>query len=294
MKTHKLIVIALTALFLFSLNALAGESSKNNPAGSNSDELYFGQKPPGEKAEIFAPEVMKYEPHDSPVILENENLMIVGAMEVGIKFYRMTDGKLSPVSNPLGFDVPAICQGMAVSPALDRLYIRDWNDRDPYFYFIDKTEDGWTAPKKLSDEVNSIDTHWQFTIADNENLYFLSRSQGIVVAVFDGKTHLKPVPLKLEDGSNMQGGSPYISPDESYILFAMDNDLYISYNMKNGQWTTPKNLGPEINSGYMDNCPRISPNGKYLFFTSRKNGPDWVLCWADASFVEKLRPEFLK
>jgi len=35
----------------------------------------------------------------------------------------------------------------------------------------------------------------------------------------------------------------------------------------------------------------ISPNGKYLFFVSRRNGPDFVTCWADASFIEKLNPK---
>ena len=72
-------------------------------------------------------------------------------------------------------------------------------------------------------------------------------------------------------------------------------DLYISYKMSNGKWTSPKDLGTEINSpGIYDLCPKVSPNGKYLFFISRRNGPDFQVFWADAKFIEELKPDELR
>ena len=284
----------LVMLVLVLLAAVPLQAQGNKEERSGSTETYFGQKPPGTKAEVFAPDMLTIEPHDSPVIMQDESLMIIGSMEEGILFYEMTNGTLSLTPNPLGFDIPTICQGVAVSPSKNRFYIRDWNDGDAYFYFIDKTANGWTSPKSLGDDVNSIDTHWQFTVAANENLYFLSRGQGIVVSVSDGDAHLKPVPLKLEDGSDLQGGTPYISPDESYLLFCANDDLMIGYRLSNGKWTTPRNLGPDINSTQLDICPRVSPNGKYLFFISRRSGADFITCWADASFIEDLRPKELE
>jgi len=294
MKIIMTIVVVLLALFLSTIPALAQENSNDNSEGSALSNLYLGQKPPGKKAEMFAPEVLTIEPHDAPVIIEDEALIIAGTMEEGMIFYEMTNGRLSLTTNPLGFDIPEVCQGIAVSPSKDRLYIRDWNNGDVFFYFIDKNENGWTPPKSLGGEVNSIDTHWQFTVARNENLYFLSCGEGIVVSVFDGNAHSKPVPVKLEDNSILQGGTPYISPDEAYLMFCKDDDLQISYNLNNGKWTTPQSLGPDINSDALDICPKLSPNGKYLFFVSRRNGPDFVTYWADAGFVEDLRPEGLK
>jgi len=74
----------------------------------------------------------------------------------------------------------------------------------------------------------------------------------------------------------------------------MDEDLHISYNLRNGKWTTPQNLGTYINSDYLELCPRISPNGKYLFFITRRIGQDFITYWADAGFIEDLKPKELK
>ncbi len=253
-----------------------------------SKELYFGQKPPGKKAEIFAREALAFEPHDSPVISKDETWMIIGTIEHGIRFYKMASGKLSLTENPVGFDIPEICNGIALSPTKNRVYFLIWKNDDEDFYFIEKTEHQWTRPKSLGEEVNSFRTHWQFSLAMNENLYFASDS--ILVSVFDGNSHLRPVALKLEDSSPLRGSTPFIAPDESYIIFSVDEDLHISYNLHNGKWTDPCNLGPDINSDHLENCPIISPNGKYLFLISRRDDRNFNIFWADAGFVERLRP----
>ena len=256
-------------------------------------ERYFGQKPPGEKSEIFAPEVLAFECHDSPVISKEETWMIIGTMEHGIRFYTMVNGKLSLTTNPLSFDIPEICNGIALSLTKNRVYFLIWKNNDEDFYFIEKKGNHWTRPKSLGEEVNSFRTHWQFSLSMNENLYFASDS--ILVSVFDGNSHLKPVPLKLENNRNLRGSTPFIAPDESYIIFSLDEDLQISYNLYNGKWTAPHNLGPDINSDNLDNCPIISPNGKYLFFISRRDNLKFTIYWADAGFIEKLKPlELLK
>ena len=61
--------------------------------------------------------------------------------------------------------------------------------------------------------------------------------------------------------------------------------------LKNNTWTAPRSLGPDINKkGSFDLCPKISPNGKYLFFISRREGTDFQIYWADAGFIENLKP----
>jgi len=58
--------------------------------------------------------------------------------------------------------------------------------------------------------------------------------------------------------------------------FARDSlgssDLYVSYN--NGDsWSKPVNLGEPINTRARDYSPRISPDGKYLVFSSERGFP---------------------
>jgi hypothetical protein len=44
------------------------------------------------------------------------------------------------------------------------------------------------------------------------------------------------------------------------------NDLYISYRQQDGTWSKGYNLGPKVNTAAEELGPRISPDGKYLFF----------------------------
>jgi hypothetical protein len=69
-----------------------------------------------------------------------------------------------------------------------------------------------------------------------------------------------------------------VAPDESFILTGCygrqdgygNYDIYYRKNV-NGVWTASKNLGPGVNSRFRDYSPRISPDGRYLFFTSERD-----------------------
>ncbi|HBH05414.1 MAG TPA: hypothetical protein DDX92_02280 [Flavobacteriales bacterium] len=78
--------------------------------------------------------------------------------------------------------------------------------------------------------------------------------------------------------------SPTLTVDEDIIYFTrneptgmtyeggtpvMDEDLYMSYaSGDSALWSKAKNLGKQINSRYKEGASAISPDGKYLFFTS--------------------------
>ena len=119
------------------------------------------------------------------------------------------------------------------------------------------------------------------TSSENENIYF-TYDGNIMVSVFDGEKHLKPVNLKLENNENLKGVTPYIAPDESYLIYSLgykvgEADIYISYRLKNNKWTKPVDLGPDINrKDAMDLCPMVSPDGKYIVFWSMISS-EWEL-----------------
>ncbi len=58
---------------------------------------------------------------------------------------------------------------------------------------------------------------------------------------------------------------PFIAPDGSYLLFAREMDLFVSFRRPDGSWAEPASLGPEINSPAIDICPQVSADGKYSF-----------------------------
>ena len=276
-------------IFITGITVLSTRAQISQPNGP-----YFGQEPPGKEAELFAPQIITWEVHGSPLISHDLKEIIIGSMEEGTKYFNMSDGIWS-LQEALPFDTPRNCNGMFISPSGKKVYFLIWESYDENFYMIEKINGKWSKLHSLGEEVNSFPTHWQFTTAKNENLYFASEGN-IVVSVYDGKAHIKPISLKLENLKNLEGGTPFIAPDESYLIFShgpdmTDTDLYISYRQEDNRWTVPQTLGSSINAeGCLDLCPKISPDGKYLFFISRRIGTDFKVYWVDAGFVEALRP----
>jgi hypothetical protein len=92
---------------------------------------------------------------------------------------------------------------------------------------------------------------------------------------------------------NHQASDPGIAPDESFMVFTAKDlsggyghrDLYLSVRLPDGTWSKPRNLGPKINTAYIEHGGRISPDKKYLFF-NRSNGWDPGIHAADIYWVE--------
>lgn len=165
------------------------------------------------------------------------------------------------------------------------------------------------------------------TLSNNGNVYFHADYESPSMAVDFSKTDIYrskyvdnhySTPEKItEVSSNVSEWDPFISPNEDYLIFSSPRqdtygagDMYISF-YNNGTWTLPKNMGPIINSPAMDYCASLSPDGKYLFFSSYRsmttlpdqphsyaelqktvNGPlngYGDIYWIKASIIDQLR-----
>ena len=72
-----------------------------------------------------------------------------------------------------------------------------------------------------------------------------------------------------------------------------ERDIYIAYRKTDDTWTKPFNLGDKINSRYSECRAYVSPDGKYLFYTSSRTG-NMDAFWADARIIDELKPDELK
>ncbi|MEJ8818476.1 OmpA family protein [Lacibacter sp. H407] len=68
---------------------------------------------------------------------------------------------------------------------------------------------------------------------------------------------------------------PSLSPDKRTLYFAArdpsgfgGSDLFVCYLQANGQWGTPRNMGPEINTSGDESCPFIHADNQTFYFTS--------------------------
>ncbi len=68
---------------------------------------------------------------------------------------------------------------------------------------------------------------------------------------------------------------PSLSPDKRALYFAArdpsgygGSDLFVSYLQPNGNWGTPENMGPEVNTNADESCPFIHADNQTFYFTS--------------------------
>jgi len=157
-------------------------------------------------------------------------------------------------------------------------------DYDIWYVERSNIDEKWGEPINPGAPVNSKHNEFYPAITLSGNLYLTSdapASMGkddIFLCSWNGVTY--DTPVALNDSINSEGYefNAYVSPDESFMLFSGYNrkdglgsaDLYISYR-KGEAWTKAQNLGPAINSKYMDYCPFVDLSSGTLYFTSKRS-----------------------
>ncbi|QES90260.1 OmpA family protein [Rhizosphaericola mali] len=140
-------------------------------------------------------------------------------------------------------------------------------------------------PINMGDNINSPQAEYypSFTI-DDSTLVFTRRGEGIredFLESFRDKNG-KYAPATLIKGiinDEPSKGALNISQDGQWLIFAGNFgnkgfgnfDLYISYKTENG-WSAPQNLGPNINTGFWESSPSLSPDKSTLYFSSNRTG----------------------
>ncbi|GIV38999.1 MAG: cell envelope biogenesis protein OmpA [Thermonema sp.] len=143
-------------------------------------------------------------------------------------------------------------------------------------------------PKPLPGKVNREDYLQYFPVltADEEMLIFTARrkeqgrDEDILVSYRqeDGSWG-EPQPLSPVINTAASEGTCAISADGTVLVFTSCQsrrgygscDLFVSYRYGN-EWSTPVNLGANVNSSSWESQPTLSPDGRVLFFVSDRPG----------------------
>ncbi len=305
---------------------------------------YLGQKPPGMKPEMFAPKLLSFAGSSELNISfspdgnefcyslitdgEGSQLSKPGSpfLHRYIFYSQLKSGKWTePIEYPY---IPNHLQWLPnFSPDGNRIYFNSKRtdvDPDeissPYIWYIERKDKGWSNPVEIDFGPDYRGWTGVFpTVAANGNLYFTlfpDRQRGYIYKS-EPKNNRYRFPEKISDTINKDGGNhPFIAPDESYLLFDRNGDLFISFRSLGGEWLEPENLGNSVNTKYMERRPFVSFDSKFLFFSSNRinqipvekalslselrnltdfpqNGFQHIY-WVDAKIIEQLKPEHLK
>jgi len=281
---------------------------------------YLGQERPNSTPKPFAPGILlnTHRPHGNITFSpDGKEIYWTAALDFGafqkIWMMHQVNGQWSP-PKAVFFPDPYTVGGPAVSPDGERLFFdvlkpaeEKGQNPDHDIWFQEKNAPGRGEVIKPGSPLNSDKSALGPSISLNGTIYFYSFDieGGFGSVDIYRSRHFKDgyeTPENLGDSINSKFMEtlPYIAPDESYLLFSSmrpdgygDFDLYVSYHKEDGTWTKSKNLGETINTPARESISVVSPDGKYIFFISRRNGIGEFF-WVDAKIIEELKPEELK
>jgi hypothetical protein len=275
MGTKNLIVTFTVLLGMGSVGLCAEPFAKGS---------YLGQTPPGSTAQVFAPGLIcntRKRPWEANGSFSADGNTFCFMRPGGFFITENTDQgwtapKLIESVKKSGLSV----WGPSLSPDANSIYFT-YATLEPAskrnIYRCDRTAHGWTKPQTLGPPLSSPDPELTCSIAGNNSIYILRGGSGggVFCAPYENDTWSRVIKLPIE------GCDPGVAPDESFMVVADKDkpggyghfDLNLILHLSDGSWSKPRNLGPKINSAYIEFGPRISPDKKYLFF-NRSNGWD--------------------
>jgi ankyrin repeat protein len=273
---------------------------------------YLGQEPPGETAVLFAPRFVSTERNQLNAVFspDGREFYFTELRPGGsaIMVTKVEDGFWSRPT-PLGFSGPYTDVDHFMTRDGQRMYFCSNRPLTPGaetnpnadIWVTTRTEQGWGPPRHLGPTVNSEAGDYYPSFADDGTLYLSSRRPDALgdsdiyrASQVDGEL-LPPENLGPPVNTRDSEYDPFVAPDHSFLVFSSsrpggrgESDLYISFRGAAGAWTEPRNMGPGVNSESRDFTPMLSPDGNYLFFTSRRAGVGDIY-WVDARVIETLR-----
>lgn len=290
---------------------------------------YLGQKRPGTEPEVFAPGLISTGDFEFKAVFSpsaNELFFVRAnpAYSTWAIFYTTKESgqwsppKVAPFSGRYNDFYPSF------SPDGQQLFfsssrpVGEETDTAVVRYrtfMVIKTASGWSEPQLV------IGQGYNPSAGPGQELYY-GYGRDIYVSHFSEGHYSPGKKMSTRINGNTYDNLPFVAPDGSYLLFVSAErpdskgkmDLYISFKKKNGQWANAVNLGDGINTPFIESNPVVTPDGKYLIFTSdrvpevnypdkarsydelmslingpRNGSPD--VYWVSTEIFDKLRPE---
>lgn len=285
MKKRTAPLKALCALFLFFLSALALQTSKNT-----STDAALSQAEP----QLFGPGVISTSDFEFNATFSPDGNTVYFSKSDPI-FYHITI-VLSHKKNG-HWTEPEVAPFSGI-----------WKDTDPFvapdgkklFFISTRPVDGgttprkdydiwyveltdanvWGPPKHLGSPINSDESEVYPSVTRDGTLYFCVShtdrpgSHIYRSVLINGKYG---APEMLPFSSKASDIDPTIAADESFIVFSSrdrgglgQGDIYISFRTAEGNWSSPQNLGPKVNSPFHEIATGLSPDNRTLYFASNR------------------------
>ena len=268
------------------------------------DSLYFGQTPPGNIPQLFAPgivslpnrneAVITFSPDGTSVFFYIEKYPGPGTPYTMYATYTNNHWSAPdtiPFSNGRSTGEPFFAYNgtriyMYATNAINHVGITDLS-------YSEKQGVNWSDPISIGNPPNSEAYQYHPCIVGDTSIYFSSNAGQVCRSQYANGVYQSRVilPKPVNYFGSQTWGDPYVSPAESYMIIKSirtegfgQNDIYISYKKTDSTWTNPKNLGNVINTPLDETSGDITPDGLYMTYGSNKD-----LYWVSTGFIDSLK-----
>lgn len=287
--------------FLFVWINVSGQQNDEITSDSNYTGEYLGLDFPGTVTKIFAPDFIsgKGRLHCFPAFSPDKKEMYWMTIPPKIMTMREVDGKwtdpeLASFSNSGNNLSPFVAHDNTIYFSSNR----EGGEGGLDIWYTTKTDSNYTIPINIGDKINTGNSESTPTVSKNKTMFYAGSvegklyNRGIYYSNYENGEYQEPVLLpehiNIMDTSNLDY-TPFIAPDESYLLFCSNRQnpekelchIYISFKSENGEWSIPIDLSLKMNFKTSSKFPYVTPDGKFLFFSSGKN-----IYWVDAKILD--------
>jgi hypothetical protein len=257
---------------------------------------YLGQQPPGNAPRIFAPGIVSrgnihgrlaISPDGCAFLWTTVDMATFSTriLEVQKARGRWTDPQAPPFAGQGDTKDPGF------SPDGTRLYFSVRQGERWATQLVERLAERWAEPRAVS---TPFQASASFTTSGRA--YFSAAlegkvwNSGIFAARASASGGVDGDPLgPAINVPNAIDYTPYIAPDESFLLFTSNRPLvsdkedvhiHVAFRTSDGAWSAPQRV-----FDIAGRFPSLSPDGRYLFFC----GDDGNIYWADVKVLEPLR-----
>jgi DNA-binding beta-propeller fold protein YncE len=171
-------------------------------------------------------------------------------------------------------DIPglAIPADVHVTPDGRIMYLTDYGATQSYIVTLERTPEGWGRPEKREELVMEGGAGYA-TTTQGGSVYF--SSAGDIYAFEHDRIQKLPSAINSPEGEH----DPFVAQDGSFLIFVRqqpdigDSNMYISFRQASG-WTPAEKLPAPFNEDTVDGSPYVTPDKKYLFFSSNRDDPE--------------------
>jgi Tol biopolymer transport system component len=142
------------------------------------------------------------------------------------------------------------------------------------------SDGGWSEPVAAEPPINAPgagDMH--ASVARDGTIYFASDRVAHSWEIYrlrGGSGKAEPLPGRVRE--SLRRTDLLAGPKGDWLVLVVaslrdgpGDDLLIT-RWRKGEWTAPRNVGPPLNSREFEYGPSLSPDGRWLFFTSHRRG----------------------